>query len=65
MIFVPKLCVLPYANVKLLDYTTHIDFAAFILACVAGGISRVRAFVLVASRERERRSRERIGEESS
>ena len=35
------------------------------IACLAGGISHVRAFVLVAVRERERRSHERIGEESS
>ena len=41
-------------------------YFAFLVACVAGGISRARAFVLVAkSREREWRSRERIGEESS
>ena len=36
------------------------------LACVAGGISRASAFVVVQrSREHEWRSRERIGEESS
>ena len=35
------------------------------LACVAGGIRRASALVLVGSREHEWRSRERIGEESS
>ena len=38
---------------------------AHVLACVAGGIRRASALVLVGSREHEWRSRERIGEESS
>ena len=56
---VSKNCPITGEHVGIIFVTQYVTMAT--LACVAGGISRASAFVVV----HEWRSRERIGEESS